>query len=271
MTVPELDHDTTDHSALHAYWLVRAAELTYQPEAEMREATRKWGFDRFHYFYSQHQALPIDDTQGFVAGSDRMIILSFRGTEPTQIKDWLTDVNGPAAPGPGAKGFVHLGFHQALDSVFPEIKNKIAEFRDNGQTLWITGHSLGGALAMLAGARLYFEDPRLLADGVVTFGQPRTCDRLLADAYDGVLESRTFRYVNNNDVVPQVPPEPVYHHVKTLRHFGADGKLRKTTGLFGDLTDHAKGLTADMLAPGTDGIRDHFITKYVELLEKNLR
>ncbi|GAA2821402.1 lipase family protein [Saccharopolyspora taberi] len=271
MTIADLDHETTGYSALHAYWMARAADLTYSTEEEMQSETRKWGFERFRYFFSSHQMLPIDDTQGFVAGSDRMIILAFRGTEPKKIQDWLTDVNGPAAPGPGAKGFVHLGFHQALDSVFPEIKDAIAEFRDNGQTLWITGHSLGGALAMLAAARLHFEDPRLTADGVYTFGQPRTCDRFLANAYDEVLESRTFRFVNNNDIVPQVPPEPLYHHVKTLRYFDAKGNLREKTSLLGSITDKAKGLTSDMFAPATDGIRDHQMAKYVELMENNLR
>jgi triacylglycerol lipase len=50
---------------------------------------------------------------------------------------------------------------------------------------------------------MYFEDPKLRADGVYTFGQPRTCDHLLAKTYDAALESRHFRFVNNNDVVAQ--------------------------------------------------------------------
>ncbi|WP_443078088.1 lipase family protein [Streptomyces sp. SP17KL33] len=34
------------------------------------------------------------------------------------------------------------------------MKRTHAELRTNGQTVWFTGHSLGGALAMLAGARM---------------------------------------------------------------------------------------------------------------------
>lgn len=173
-------------------------------------------------------------------------------------------------PGPARNGLVHLGFNQALASIYPEVKDKVKEFRTNNQTLWFTGHSLGGALAMLAGARMYFEDPKLLANGVYTFGQPRTCDRLLASAYDSAFTSRVFRFVNNNDIVAQAPPEPVYHHVKAMMYFDANGKLHEKISFGSGLKDRLKGLTADMFAPGTDGIRDHSIDRYLENLEKNL-
>lgn len=123
---------------------------------------------------------------------------------------------------------------------------------------------------MLAGARMYFEDPKLLANGVYTFGQPRTCDRLLANAYNSAFKSRVFRFVNNNDIVAQVPPEPVYHHVKAMMYFDADGKLHEEMSFASGLKDRLKGLTADMFAPGTDGIRDHSMNRYLENFEKNL-
>lgn len=100
---------------------------------------------------------------------------------------------------------------------FPEVKAAIIEFRDNDQTIWFTGHSLGGALARLAAARLYFEESNLLADGVYSFGQPRTCDWILARAYDKAFTDRTYRFINNNDIVTQLPPEPAFHHVKNIR------------------------------------------------------
>ncbi|MER8041710.1 hypothetical protein [Streptomyces sp. NPDC094032] len=51
-------------------------------------------------------------------------------------------------------------------------------------------------------------DPSELPGGVYTFGQPRTCDRLLAAAHRTPFSSRHHRFVNNNDVVPTLPPEP---------------------------------------------------------------
>lgn len=270
-TVPELDHSVTDYRLGQVYWLAKAAKLAYEDEATIRDTVRQWGFDRERYFYSRLDAsFPIEDTQAFAAGSDKMVLVSFRGTEPTKIKDWLTDTNTLAAPGPAGKGLVHLGFSRALDSIYPQVRETVQEFRDNGQSLWFTGHSLGGALAMLASARMHFENPKLLPEGVYTFGQPRTCDRLLATPYNDAFRSRVFRFVNNNDVVTQLPPEPVFHHVDDIRYIDSDGTLHEKMTFTSGLTDRFKGLTADPLAPGSEGVRDHMIDRYLEAIEKNL-
>jgi len=174
---------------------------------------------------------PLEDTQAYLAASDHMIVVAFRGTEPSQIRDWPSDSNTPVIPGPAKKGLVHLGFSRALASVYPEIRDKVEEVRTNDQTLWFTGHSLGGALAMLAGATMYLENPKLLADGVYTFGQPRTCDRLFAAAHDTAFVSRHFRFVNNNDVVARVPPEPAFHHGNAMMYrAGLRARRRAKTG-----------------------------------------
>ncbi|MGW0665003.1 lipase family protein [Streptodolium elevatio] len=165
--------------------------------------------------------------------------------------------------------FVHCGFNQALASVYPEVRDAIHELRGDGQTVWFTGHSLGGAPAMLAGARLYFGDPRQLPDGVYTFGQPRTCEQQLARAHKQAFDRRSYRFVNN-DIVPQVPPAPVFTHVDALRYFDADGKLHDSMPVVSGLVDHARGLTADPFAPASDGVRDHFIGNYLAAFAKNL-
>ncbi|MEV0081744.1 lipase family protein [Saccharopolyspora sp. NPDC050642] len=270
MTVLEFDHAVTGYRLQHAYWLAKAAKLAYDDEATIRETAREWGFDRCEYFHAELDgSFPIEDTQAFAAGSDRMVVVAFRGTEPKKIKDWLTDTNTLAAPGPAGKGLVHLGFSRALDSIYPEVRGAVQRLRDNDQSLWFTGHSLGGALAMLASARIFFGDPKLLPDGVYTFGQPRTCDRLLATPYNQALAERVFRFVNNNDVVPQLPPEPTFHHVEDVRYFDSGGKLHEKITFTAGLTDKVKGFTGDAFAPAADGIRDHMIDRYVELIQKN--
>ncbi|RKT88539.1 triacylglycerol lipase [Saccharopolyspora antimicrobica] len=264
------DHTVSDYQLPHAYWLARAAKLAYSDEATIRDTVREWGFDRCEYFHAElDSSFPIEDTQAYAAGSDRMIVVAFRGTEPAKIKDWLSDANALVAPGPAGKGLVHEGFSRALDSIYSQVRDAVQRFRDAEQTLWFTGHSLGGALAMLASARMYFESPQLLPDGVYTFGQPRTCDRFLAGPYDDAFPSRVFRFVNNNDLVAQLPPEP-FHHVAAIRYFGADGKLRERMTVAGGLTDRVKGFTSDAFAPASDGVRDHQVDRYVDLLEKSI-
>ncbi|MFJ6215487.1 lipase family protein [Streptomyces sp. NPDC092296] len=271
MAIPALDHSATRYSLAHAYWMARAAGLASQDPDGIENQAHAWGFGQVRHFESTHRMpFPIEDTQAYVMASDRMIVTGFRGTEVLKIYDWLTDVDTPPVPGPADKGFVHYGFNQALRSVYPQIRDTVQELRTNGQSIWFTGHSLGGALAMLAGAHFYFEDPRRLPDGVYTYGQPRTCERLLTAAHNTAFKDRCYRFVNNNDIVPQLPPEPAYTHVDTLRYFDANGKLHETMPLVAGLKDRVTGFRQDMFAPETDGIKDHHLPNYLAAFEKNL-
>lgn len=272
MTAPAaLDHRASGYSLRHAYCLAQACALAYKNQPAIEQQAADWGFDRVRHHESRFTPpFPLQDTQAYTLASDHMIITAFRGTEPAQIKDWLTDGTAPPRQGPGGTGRVHDGFAEALDSIYPELKATLEEWRTDGQSVWFTGHSLGGALAMLAGARLYLEEPRLAADGVYTFGQPRTCDATLAAAYNRGFKDRMYRFVNNNDVVPQLPPEPFYTHVDALRYIDSSGEVHASMPLIGGLTDRARGLTADPFAPAGDGIRDHFMDSYLKVLKKNL-
>ncbi|MET8543976.1 lipase family protein [Kitasatospora sp. NPDC004799] len=272
MAVPTtFDQRADGYSLPHAYWMAKAAELAYQDRAAIDEQARAWGFDTVRHHQTRFTPpFPLQDTQAYTMAGDHMIVTAFRGTEPAQIRDWLTDSTTPPWPGPARTGYVHYGFAEALESIFPDVAKAIADLRTNDQTVWFTGHSLGGALAMLVAARLDLEDPRLAADGVYTFGQPRTCDRLLAAAYDKALKGRTFRFVHGNDIVPELPPEPVFTHVEALRHIDSAGHVKEKSGLVAGLTDRAKGLGAAAFSPDGEGIRDHLMRGYLAALEKAL-
>ncbi|MFJ2187207.1 lipase family protein [Kitasatospora sp. NPDC087861] len=265
------DHHAKDYSLAHAYWLARAADLAYKGEDTIDEQARAWGFTTVRHHRTRFTPpFPLQDTQAYTMAGDDMIVTAFRGTEPKEIRDWLSDATTPPWPGPAGTGYVHYGFAEALTSVFPDVRDTLADLRTGDQSVWFTGHSLGGALAMLVGARMYLEEPRLRADGVYTFGQPRTCDRTLAAAYNKGFKERMYRFVNNNDIVPQLPPEPAYTHVDALKYIDSAGKVRDSMSVLGGLGDRAKGLTADAFAPAGDGVRDHFMRNYLAALEQNL-
>jgi predicted lipase len=271
MSAPTLNPQTTGYDARQAYCMAKAAQLAYQDRAEIEATAAEWGFDRVRHHYSTFKPpFALSDTQAYTMASDTMIVTAFRGTEPVQLRDWLSDTTTPPWTGPARTGLVHYGFAEALRAVLPSVLGAIEELRDDEQTIWFTGHSLGGALAMLAAAWVHFEDPKLSAQGVYTFGQPRTCDDALAKAYDKALEGRTFRVVNNNDVVAQVPPEPVFHHVKSLRYIDSSGRVRESMPVVSNLLDRGKGMAADPFAPASDGVRDHLMKAYLTALEKNL-
>lgn len=87
-------------------------------------------------------------------------------------------------------------------------------------------------------------------------------------AHNKAFTKRTHRFVNDNDIVTQLPP--AYHHIDALRYIDSTGTVRDTMPLLSGLADRAKGLTADAFAPTSDGVRDHFIKGYITALEKNL-
>ena len=69
--------------------------------------------------------------------------------------------------------------------------------------LWITGHSLGGALALLAAWR--FQRSFLAVHEIVTFGAPMIGNETASKAFEQEFSGKIFRYVDLEDVVPHLP------------------------------------------------------------------
>jgi hypothetical protein len=192
-------------------------------------------------------AMFIDATAFLVQSEDgRVVVLSFRGTQPANFINWLTDMDvDPAAvllplpSGPGPYG-VHAGFYRNTRAVRFEIlaalkralagrsvsvKGRTAEGEAGRmEALYITGHSLGAAMASLMAIMLMtdsrFKEIAARLKAVYTFGQPMLGDERLASACDDdpFLRDNVIRYVYRNDVVPHLPPRASGH----FAHFGKE-------------------------------------------------
>lgn len=161
------------------------------------------------------------DTQGFVAcrrddTGPGMAVICFRGTK--QVKDWLTNIDISPAPirnpsGDGIIGNMHRGFHDAYMSVHDDIAARLTGYED--LPLYITGHSLGGALAVVA--TWYQSSARLAA--CYTYGAPRVGDQGLIHRF----KTPIYRVVNVADPVPFVPPAGITINVlkSILRGLGS--------------------------------------------------
>ena len=148
------------------------------------------------------------DTQAFLAistsgsgssdrppfGDEEVAVLSFRGTKT--LKDWFNNVNLVLKEVEDAE--VHSGFQTAFDAVEPAIRKELGPLVDAGRTLYITGHSLGGALALIAVREIAPESH----GACYTFGSPRV--GRFGFARD--IKTPMYRVVNANDLVPRVPP-----------------------------------------------------------------
>ena len=197
------------YSAVNLFWSARLSKLTYNPErAVVQGQLEEWG--------AEGDLFADGDTQFIIAHTPKAAFVSFRGTE--SLADWLTNTQiDPKPPtwlaNAGYK--THTGFHDALVSAFDNvILDALKEFGITARNLpiWVSGHSLGGALAALCTLRLsdaVGADPD--TDNTIaalhTFGQPRVGDQACADALERVLPNRYFRSVNHRDIVPRVPPD----------------------------------------------------------------
>ena len=132
----QFNSHTTKFNAHNALLLAKASLAAYNYEEDIRQEVNGWGLSKFKFFN-------VDNTQAFLAGDDETIILAFRGTEPKKLQDWMTDLDMDFEDGPG--GRVHGGFLGALNVVWKDIRDTLSDFQDNGQSLWVTGHSLGAA------------------------------------------------------------------------------------------------------------------------------
>lgn len=281
------------HPAKRALSLGKVAYLAYSDERYIREILTRWGVNPavdFRYIDD-----PNSETQGIIFRVGQQIILAFRGTQ--ELRDWRTNVKmklrkfasksklatldteiiGTLKPAQifQDNASVHRGFQNAWDSVAPQVFEHVLRWRrvDPTSKLWITGHSLGGALATVAAAAL--QDQGVVVDGLYTFGQPRVGDWSFQRQFNKVLGDRTFRYVNNNDIVPEVPPPilpwtfpRVYRHVGQHFYFDVGGHLSQNPNLFKRVTDFALGYMAGTLEQGFEGINDHRMELYVAHLQK---
>lgn len=147
--------------------------------------------------------LGVPERFGFVLQSDTHAIVAFRGTSSTS--DWVSDALASQVKYKFAKnaGMTHRGFTGIYSSARDGIHACLKRISPD-KTLYVTGHSLGGALATLcaldAAAGTKFRHPV-----VYTFAAPRAGDPAFAKAYDGKI-ARSFRVHNEFDVVTHLPP-----------------------------------------------------------------
>jgi triacylglycerol lipase len=138
------------------------------------------------------------------------------GDRSAQDRDWITDFTPRLSA-----GNLHTGFGDALETVWPRIRDALAR----PGALFFTGHSFGGALAIIAAERARRE-LNVRATGVYTYGSPRPGGAAFLDAYGEDLPNVTFRFVNGTDLVATVPPPLLsFHHVGRAIQCPTDGKF----------------------------------------------
>ena len=146
----------------------------------------------------------VGDTEAFLAvkkpeanagpGQEGIAVLSFRGTESKV--DWKTNLNAFKEIVDGVP--IHTGFLKAFRLVKTEVKADLDRLSGKGYALYLTGHSLGGALAIIATKEIAHAS----IGACYTFGSPRVAGYGFAKK----IKTPIYRVVNARDIVPRSPP-----------------------------------------------------------------
>ncbi|KAJ8637065.1 hypothetical protein MRB53_011332 [Persea americana] len=232
--------------------IMLAAEVAYENEAYIKKAVNHWKMHFVQFFNCWNVFLKEFGTQAYIfcdrSVDANLIVVSFRGTDTFNAKDWMTDVD-LSWIAMGKMGRAHLGFMKAMGlqdekdylkgwpKDYQGEKGKPLAYysiRDTLKTLLqvhknakivVTGHSLGGALAAILPSILILHDETTILNslaGVLTFGQPRVGDETFGSFIEARLRNSGlqqfyYRVVYRYDVVPRVPFDDPSSQFK---HFG---------------------------------------------------
>ncbi|PON94204.1 Fungal lipase-like domain containing protein [Trema orientale] len=228
---------------------IMASKLSYENQQFIQNVVQnhwKMQFLGFYNFWNGY--LDKSSTQAFMMQDTmhdtNLIVVAFRGTDPFDADAWRTDVDISWYELQKV-GKMHGGFVKALalqdDNSWPsevpeqgrdhkrfayyelrKILKSIVE-KDEKAKFIVTGHSLGGALAILFVAGLAIHNEALLMErleGVYTFGQPRVGDDQFGKFMKKKLEESNVkyrRYVYSYDLVPRIPYDD---RTLLFKHFG---------------------------------------------------
>jgi hypothetical protein len=229
--VPDLlaahERNRVDPDATVAHVLATAAGYSYSDLKTLATIMSRLGLEENSCVRVQQtvDAMFIFSTAYLVQSRcGRVVILSYRGTEPENLGNWLADADvGSASLALGGETLVvHSGFYRNVLATRWGVINELhlalrgrslsnpkKALKCPMQDLYVTGHSLGGAMAALFSLTLAGNaEERAIADtlrAVYTFGQPMAAGEPLPEVARAVAQ-KVFRYVNARDPVPALPP-----------------------------------------------------------------
>jgi hypothetical protein len=190
---------------------VGAAHTDEKYKEAVHTTLTKWGLDgadKTIFINSREIQDQRPGTQGLILFHRQTAFVIFRSTE-RKFSDWMTNLNVRKKPSPCGKGNIHAGFLDAFNAVVPEKGEALSTFEEvvdqllSMKAVWITGHSLGGALAAVATSCLL--QTGIIVAGLYTFGAPRVGDPEYRDYMNQRLTYKYWRFMHKQDLVPDIP------------------------------------------------------------------
>lgn len=227
--------------------------ITYDEPKASKSKFKALGYTIVEFF-------DIDNAQAYLLkGSDGIHVLSFRGTEVSEPSDVLADLKaGKNIEAIGGK--IHVGFKGEINKLWPAIEKAVVGI----DRLYVTGHSLGAAMATIAAGRMH---SKVIA--LITFGSPRVGNQEYVDC----LTFAHFRVQNNCDDVTKVPFKLMgFAHHGThvyMNYYGAFRNLTPWQQIKDMVRSRVKAYTKGQKFLGAyDHMMDNYIAKLGKLGEE---
>ena len=208
------------------------------------------------------------DAEAYIVEDASDIIIVCRGTQPKQWSDISADLSINRVTPYNGSGKVHVGFKSYADKLWDPLVHAISTTKNaERKVLWITGHSLGAAMATLIARRCAIEDTLQTPRALFTYGSPRVGDKTYVAELDKLVPHH--RWVNSGDIVTKVPLPPFYAHSGTMHHIDGGGlvtphmeKKKKIMTIIKLVFSFWSGLLSKVMGDA----KDHSIDVYAQRL-----
>lgn len=229
------------------------ADVSYYSRAVSGELANSIGFPETRFY-------EMEGAQAYIFANEHDAVITCRGTEPHEWADIEANLDTVMAVAESV-GRVHRGFKTEVDRLWPRLEQALIA---NTRPVWFTGHSLGGAMAAICAGRCRLSFIESNPRALFTFGSPRIGNR----TYVNHIRLEYYRFVNNNDIVPQVPPAWCgYRHGGKEVYISSDGCIGRVFG-WRQTTDRWRGFWRSLKRRQIDHFVDHAIGKYIAAIAR---
>jgi triacylglycerol lipase len=234
----------------HGYHYAVLSQYAYLAPEKGIPAYEELGYTNIEFYDRKN-------SQCYLLETDTHLVVAIRGTETSESSDIKTDLNFCKTKSKTAGG-VHEGFYDDTNELWSGVTRYINDESRKDKKVWFCGHSMGGAIATIFCSRL-----KIRVASCYTYGSPRVGNKRWVRS----LGFSHHRFVNNNDIVPRIPPLWLgYRHYGELHYINYYGNIRNLTP-WQRFKDMLRGYRkAWSKGECFDSLRDHSITCYVKQL-----
>ncbi len=258
----------TELDAGNAYWMARLSKEVYLTKSEDDQAPDEEkilsNLRKDDARFKSVLGVDKNSAQAALIEHDDFLCMAFRGTD--ELVDWLDNLNALSTK--QLFGEFHRGFWDSVEDVWQPLDERLKALQQQkGRPLFITGHSLGGAMATIAAAKFIDQDRPFVA--VYTFGQPRALSKKTAQMFNVECKSRFFRFHNNNDIVTRVPARLMgYSHIGSYLYISEEKEIHPEVGFWFKFMDCVDGAVSSMKEKVIDAIEDHNMDHYLYAIKQ---